>query len=134
MPAQALRVACPGSKTAAARRSADLPEQPIPPGFAPAAVVLCNPAIVFLNHNGRNVPEIRRVATMGLGALMRALRAPSAPPNSHVACLLQATYIAWFVLVGRNGQIVRPKIPVTVCGEPRPAVIASLNRLHWTSQ
>jgi hypothetical protein len=132
-PAQALRVACPGGNTAAARRSAALPEERIPAQFVPAAVVLCNPAIVFVNHNGRNVPSTRRVATTGLGRLMTALRAPSAPPDSNVACLDQATYVPWFVLVGRNGRVIRPKVPVTVCGDPSPAVLASLNALRWTT-
>jgi len=33
------------------------------------------------------------------------------------------------VLVGTNGQVIRPKIPVTGCGDPRPAVLAILNAL-----
>jgi hypothetical protein len=131
IPAQALRVTCSGSKTAAARRIAALPEQAIPAGFIPVAVVLCTPGIVFVNHNGRNVPSTRQIATAGLGSLITALRAPSAPRNSKVACLDQAVYVPWFVLVGRNGQVIRPKIPVTVCGDPSPAVLAILNALHF---
>jgi len=133
IPSQAQRIACPGSRTAAARRSAALPERSIPAPFVPVAVVLCNPAIVFVNHNDRTVPPTERVATAGLGRLMTALRAPSARPESDVACLDQATYVAWFVLVGRNGLIIRPKIPVTVYGDPSPAVLASLNALRWTT-
>jgi hypothetical protein len=131
LPAQALRVACPGGTTAAARRSAAMPEQAVPAGFSPAAVVLCNPAVVFLNHSGRNVPASRQVATIDLGRLMAALRAPSALPNSTAICLDQAAYLAWFVLVSKNGQVIHPKIPVTVCGDPSPAVVASLNALRW---
>jgi hypothetical protein len=131
IPAHALRVACPGGKTAAARRSAALPEQVVPARFIPVAVVLCDPGIVFVNHNGRNVPPTRKIATTGLGRLMTALRAPSAPRNSNVNCLDQAVYTPWFVVVGRNGQVIRPKIPVTVCGDPSPAVLASLNALPF---
>jgi hypothetical protein len=131
IPAQALRVACPGGTTAAARRSAALPEQAIPAGFIPVAVVLCDPGIVFVNHSGRNVPPVRQIATTGLGMLMTALRAPSAPQNSNVKCLDQAIYTPWFVVVGRNGKVIRPKIPVTVCGDPSPAVLASLNALAF---
>jgi hypothetical protein len=131
IPAQALRVACPGGKTAAARRSAALPEQAIPARFIPVAVVLCDPGIVFVNHNGRNVPPTRQIATTELGRLMTALRAPSAPQDSNVNCLVQAVYTPWFVLVGRNGQVIRPKIPVTVCGDPSPAVLANLNALPF---
>jgi hypothetical protein len=131
IPAQALRVACPGGKTAAARRSAALPAQAIPAQFIPVAVVLCDPGIVFVNHNGRNVPPTRLVATTGLGVLLTALRAPSAPQNSNVNCLDQAIYTPWFVVVGRNGQVIRPKIPLTACGDPSPAVLASLNALPF---
>jgi hypothetical protein len=75
-------------------------------------VVLCNPGIVILNHNGRNVPPTRQIATTELSRLMTA-----------------AVYIAWFGLVGRTGPVIRPRIPVTVCGDPRPAVLGSLNAL-----
>ena len=64
-----------------------------------------------------------------LGRLMSALRAPTAPQNSSEICLDQAVYVPWFVLVGTNGQVIRPKIPVTGCGDPRPAVLAILNAL-----
>jgi len=131
IPAPALRVACSGGKTAASRRYAALPEQAIPAGFIPVAVVLCTPGIVFVNHNGRNVPPTRRIATTALGSLMTALRAPSAPRNSKVDCLDQAVFVPWFVLVGRNGQVIRPKIPVTACGDPSPGVLASLNALPF---
>jgi hypothetical protein len=129
--AQAFRVACPGSQTAAARRSAALPERRIPARFMPVAVVLCSPAIVSVNHNGPNVPSTRQVATAKLRRLMAALRAPSARLNSHLACLDQAISVAWFVLVARDGQVIRPKIPVTGCGDPSPAVLTSLNALRW---
>jgi hypothetical protein len=131
IPAQALRVVCPGGKTAAARRWAALPEQAIPARFIPVAVVLCTPGVVFVNHNGRNVPPTRQIATAKLGRLMTALRARSARPNFNAACLDQAVYVAWFVLVGANGQVIRPKIPVTGCGDPSPAVLAILNALPF---
>jgi hypothetical protein len=94
--------------------------------------VLCNPAIVFLNHDGRNAPATRQVAAGNLGRLMTALRAPSVRPRPSVICPVQAVEIAWFVLVARSGQVLRPKIPVTACGDPSPAVLASLNALRWS--
>jgi hypothetical protein len=133
VPAQALRVACPGNQTQAARRSAALPERSVPARFTPVAVVLCTPAVVFVNGNGRNMPQTRLIAAADLGSLMTALRHPSAPPNSSVACMDQRTYVDWFVLVAKNGQVIRPKIPVTVCGDPSPAVLAGLNALRFRS-
>jgi hypothetical protein len=130
-PAQALAVACPGTATAAARHSAALPHKLIPARFTPVAVVLCTPAVVFVNRNGRNVPETRRVATADLGRLMTALRARSARPRLNVICPAQRISVDWFVLVGSKGQVIRPAIPVTDCGDPSPAVLASLAALGW---
>jgi hypothetical protein len=130
-PAHELAVACPGTATAAARRSAALPAKLIPARFTPVAVVLCTPAVTFVNHNGRNVPETRRVATADLGRLMTALRARSARPRLNVICPAQRISVDWFVLVARNGQVIRPAIPVTECGDPSPAVLASLAALGW---
>jgi hypothetical protein len=62
---------------------------------------------------------------------MTALRRPSAPPDPGVACADQVVSVGWFVLVGGNGQVIRPRIPVTECGEPSPAVLASLDALRW---
>jgi hypothetical protein len=129
--AQALGVACPSGSSAAARRSAALPSQAIPAGFAPVAVVRCNPVTVFLNHNRVRMRQVRQVATADLGTLMAALRARSAPANSNVVCPVQLIAIAWFVLIGKNGQVVLPNIPVTVCGDPSPAALASLGALGW---
>jgi hypothetical protein len=131
IPAQALRVACPSGSSAAARRSAALPSKAIPAGFIPVAVVLCGPAVVFVNHNHANVPPTRHVATANLGRLMAALRAPSAPANSNVICAAHVISIAWFVLIGKNGQVILPKLPTTACGDPSPAVRASLGALQW---
>jgi hypothetical protein len=112
-------------------RSAALPSQAIPAGFAPVAVVRCNPVTVFLNHNRVRMRQVRQVATADLGTLMAALRARSAPANSNVVCPVQLIAIAWFVLIGKNGQVVLPNIPVTVCGDPSPAALASLGALGW---
>lgn len=130
-PPEALRVACPGTRTTAARRSAALPEKPIPARFIAVAVVRCNPAVAFVNGNGPDAPATRQVATADLGRLMTALRAPSARPEPKVICPAQRIYVAWFVLIAGNGQIIRPAIPVTVCGEPSAAVLASLGALRW---
>jgi hypothetical protein len=48
-----------------------------------------------------------------------------------VICAAQLISIPWFVLVGKNGQVIRPEVPHGDCGEPLASVLASLSALHW---
>ncbi|HYZ57376.1 MAG TPA: hypothetical protein VE733_28265 [Streptosporangiaceae bacterium] len=129
IPAQALRVACPSDSSKAGRHAAAQPAQRIPAGFMPIAVVQCSPAVVSVN--GPQAAAVKEVAVSGLGRLVAALRAPSVRMRPDVICPAQAIYIPWFVLVGKNGQVIRPKVPHGDCGEPLAPVLASLNALHW---
>jgi hypothetical protein len=37
------------------------------------------------------------------------------------------------VLVSASGQVIRPVVPVGICGQPAAAVLASLKSLRWIS-
>lgn len=132
IPAQALRVACPNTGGKAGRQAAALPAAPVPAGFVPAAVVVCTPAIVLVN-GGASAAPVRKIAVTGLGRLVAALRAPTPRLPPGTVCATQLVYLPWFVLVGENGQVIRPKIPLGPCGELSAAVMHSLDALHWAA-
>ncbi len=132
IPAQALRVACPSASSTAGRQAAALPAEAVPEGFVPAAVVLCTLAIVPVN-GGMSTAPVRKIAVTGLGRLVAALRAPTPGLPPGTACAAQLIALPWFVLVGENGQVILPKIPLDPCGEPSAAVMQSLDALHWVT-
>jgi hypothetical protein len=76
----------------------------------------------------------KEVAVAGLSPLMAALRRPSATQtltSRVVWCPVVARIVPWLVLIGRDGQLIQPRIPVGACGVPVAPVLASLNSLHW---
>ena len=71
-----------------------------------------------------------------LGPLLKALLAPASTVGSFAAappCLMPTVDLFQLALVGANGQVIKPSIPVTVCGRPSQAVVASLAALTWTT-
>jgi hypothetical protein len=110
------------------------PGEPIPAGFKPVAVVECV-RVTSVNHGVIRIEERRQAAVAGLGRLLAALREPSHPQPKGVllpACLTPIVYSwPWFVLVSATGQVIHPVVPVGICGQPAPEVLASLKSLHW---
>jgi hypothetical protein len=133
IPAQALRVICPGADGAAGRHAAAQPAQPVPARFTPVAAVRYSPAFVPANDLGSRVAPVKEVAVSGLGRLVAALHSRPARLPPGTVCAAQSVYIEWFVLVGKNGQVIRPDIPLGNCGEPSAAVVSSLDALDWVT-
>jgi hypothetical protein len=108
------------------------PVEPIPAGFKPVAVVECV-LVTSANHGIIRIDERRQAAVAGLGRLLAALREPShpQPKAAFPACLTPIESWPWFVLVSASGQVIRPVIPVGICGQPTQEVLASLRALHW---
>ena len=108
------------------------PAESVPPGFKPVAVVQCVTAISVKSGSFR-LAQRKQAAVTGLGSLLAALRKPSTPrPKGALpACMVPANSGPWFVLVSATGQVIRPLVPVGLCGGPVPAVLASLHSLHW---
>jgi len=135
VPAPARQVRCPAGIPGPASLTA--PGQQalsIPTGFTLVAVVRCVRVVVRVPGRGMWLAEKRQAAVTGLARLMTALREPSAPHNSKgpiPQCLAPYTVLPWFVLVSRDGQVIRPRVPVNVCRLPIEAVLASLNSMHW---
>ena len=108
------------------------PAEPVPAGFRPVAVVECV-TVTSLGHGGVLTYQRRQAAVTGLGRLLAALREPSTPRSRGLlpACMVPGTSQLWFVLVSASGEVIRPAVPVGLCGEPIEPVLASLNSLHW---
>jgi hypothetical protein len=144
VPPAAKRVPCPGvmpplrlpglvqSGGAVQPNGPIQPEEPIPPGFRPAAVVECV-TVAAVHHGVVRIEERRQAAIAGLGRLMTALRHPYHPQLKVEAptCMRPAVPWPWFVLVGANGRVIHPIMPVGICGQPAPGVRDALNSLHW---
>lgn len=106
--------------------------QAIPAGFHAVAVVQCIPAAA-IDPAGRQGTDVRKeVAIAGFGPLLTALREPSDLRVDVLReCLLPFTIMARLALVGSDGAVIYPRIPVNVCGAPIPQVGARLAALHW---
>lgn len=110
--------------------------QAIPAGFQPVAAVQCVPV-------GSTPPPIgqlpfvhEEVAVSGLGPLLAALLEPSGTPgdsSSVPRCLAPAADVFQLALIGADGQVIEPLIPVTSCGGPIQPVVASIAGLAWTT-
>jgi hypothetical protein len=107
-----------------------LQNQAIPAGFKPVAAVRCVPT------GGQPTALRMEVATSNLGPLVAALLEPSSSASSLNAvprCLMPDVDGFPLALVGANGLVIRPSIPVSICGDPSQRVVASLFALHWTT-
>ncbi len=132
VPAAARNLICPPVLTGG--RLNPLLSQAIPAGFSAVAVVRCLPAGGIAPVRGQWTYVQKEAAVAGLGPLLTALRAPSARHSgAGVApgCPVLAAVVPRLALIGRDGAVIYPRIPVTVCGAPVQAVLASLGALHW---
>lgn len=141
VPAAAAQITCPlpgfARPADATEASQDVPgqhAQPIPRDFRPVAVVQCIEVGATAPGRGQYTNVRKQVAVAGLGSLMTALRQPSASPTRTglgPACPVTTAIVPWLMLIGGDGQLIHPQIPVTVCGAPIAPVMASLSSLHW---
>jgi hypothetical protein len=134
VPAEARRIPCPIRGYAAGLLNLPgLSGQAIPPGFSPVAVVQCVRIGAIAPAQQWNSMRAEAAVT-GLGPLLTALREPSerrTTAGTMPACLVPATAVPELALIGRDGQVIYPRIPVTACGVPIHQVVASLSALHW---
>ena len=129
-PASAL-LTCPLTKVQPGIQSARA--QPIPAGFTAVSVIECTELEVKVAGQGEWIALAKRVAFRGIGPLMSALRMPSERPTKNLACTTDAIFVPQFVLVGKNGKIVIPKVPTTGCGKPLPQFLASFHALKFVT-
>jgi hypothetical protein len=141
VPAAARQVVCPASEAQAGGLAYDgsvagqpvAGGQPIPAGFSPVAVVECVSLAPYGPGRGEGSGARKQAAISGLGGLMTAVREASAKhkaPGPIVGCITRPAS-PWFVLIGSNGQVIRPELPGGICSAAAGAVLSSLNSLHW---
>jgi hypothetical protein len=113
--------------------SPPLRAEPIPAGFDPVGVVECIRVPAIVPVAGPAPQEVRRVALGSLERLVAALRMPSIPRSRLLvqACLLPVDETPWIVLIGPDGRLLHPRVPVGACGLPIVPVQVSLSSLHW---
>jgi hypothetical protein len=135
VPAAAMALSCPLPGLAfGPLKTPGTAGQVIPAGFSPVAVVQCRAggAIAPVTGDGNYVRK--EVAVAGLGPLLIALREPSAPragPGPTPGCPILTVAVPELALIGRDGSVIYPRIPVTVCDAAIQPVTASLAGLHW---
>jgi hypothetical protein len=76
---------------------------------------------------------VEKRATAHLDALAAALRADDEPVPWNQACTADLQLVVWFAVVTDDGTWLRPRIPMTSCGQPQPAISAALGALTWTT-
>jgi hypothetical protein len=129
---------CPSSATdpAIARLRAVTAESALPKGFDTVAVVRCLIDERAVAGDGSWQFAVAQRASAGLADLLRLLQQPnaSAPARTQIACPADLLMVPDFGLVGSDGTVVRPKLPLTVCGAPMPNVLTALNGLPWKTE
>jgi hypothetical protein len=129
---------CPAASTdpAVEKLHAITAESALPKDFHAVAIVRCISEQRAVKGDGTWVFDIAQRATANLSGLVGLLREPdqSPSPNSQVACAAALLLVPAFGLVGPDGTVIRPRLPVTECGQPQPAVLAALNALSWKTE
>jgi hypothetical protein len=132
--AEAKALICPPPGPALGRLNAGAARQVIPAGFSPVAVVQCRATGAIAPVAGQLAYVRKEVAVADLRPLLVALQEPSAPrsgPGPTPGCPVLTMPVPELALIGRDGTVIYPRIPVTVCGAAIAPVTASLAVLHW---
>lgn len=106
---------------------------PLPPGFKVIAAMRCIQADRVVPGRGLWEFELRQVADHGLARLAAALRRPSVPPPPNLACAVPGVSVPPFMLLGRDGRMIYPKLPTEECGNPQRQVLTAVRELHWVT-
>lgn len=124
-PIVAGRPACDGWPASAVRGKAP------PPSFVPVAVLRCVGGIQTIPGKGQWETATLERADRNLAPLLTALRRPSQQRPPGVMCTDLVALPPQFVLVGRDGTAIWPRLPLTGCGQVQSGVFAALAALPW---
>jgi hypothetical protein len=80
---------------------------------------------------GRWLTAILEKADQNLGPLTEALRATSGTPRPGKMCPQFVILPPQIVLAATDGMMIRPRLPVTDCGQLQHGVISALDALRW---
>ena len=103
----------------------------LPASFEPVAVIRCVTDYQMIPGKGQwEVATLER-ADQGLAPLLTALQRPNQtrPPGTFCSDLVELP--PQFVLVGKDGQAIRPALPVTGCGLVQRELLGALAALPW---
>ncbi len=129
---------CPSSATdpAIGKLRALTTESALPKGFSAVAVVRCVVDQRAVAGDGIWQFAVAQRASSGLGEFLRLLQQPSAsaPARATIVCPADLLMVPDFGLVGSDGTVIRPKLPLTVCNQPMVNVLGALNNLPWTTE
>ncbi|GGO08340.1 hypothetical protein [Micromonospora parathelypteridis] len=104
----------------------------IDPAFSPVAAVICGRQIRPGPNGGQEQVATERRAEE-IAALLAALRLPNQRARGENICTLDMVVPPWLALVDDRGRWLRPYLPTTSCGRPRPEVLAALDGSQWTT-
>jgi hypothetical protein len=117
--------ACAGWPTSAVRGKAP------PPSFEAAAVLRCAVGFQTIPGKGQWETATMERADRDLAPLLTALQRPSQRRPAGVKCPDLAAMAPQFVLVGRDGTAIWPRLPLSGCGQVQSGVLATLSALPW---
>jgi hypothetical protein len=116
--------ACAGWPSNAARGA-------LPASFVPVAVIRCVTSDQMISGKGQwEVATLER-ADKNLAPLTAALRHPAPQRNPGALCPYVAMIPPQFVMVGGDGRMIIPRLPLSGCGLVQPRVLAALSALSW---
>ncbi|MGC4744654.1 hypothetical protein ACLQ28_03160 [Micromonospora sp. DT201] len=104
----------------------------IDPAFSPVAAVICGRQIRPGPNGGREQVATERRAEE-IAPLLAALRLPNQQAHGENLCTLDMLVPPWLALLDHRGRWLRPYLPTTSCGKPRPEVMAALDGSRWTT-
>lgn len=104
---------------------------PIPPSFTPVAVLRCVTGYTAVPGKGEWLTATLEKADQNLMPLVRALRTTPGQMRPGMICPQFATLPPQIVLIGADGTAIRPRFPVTDCGQIQQQAIAALDALRW---
>ena len=121
----------PAAKTQCTGWPASAPSGRLPRSFVPGSVLRCVTATVAVPGKGTWLAATLEKADSGLEPLAGALSAASGHMEPGHMCPQFMVAPPQIVMVSRDGTMVRPRFPVTGCGQIQPQVLAALNALRW---
>jgi hypothetical protein len=106
-------------------------QQRVPVSFRTVWVLRCHDDTRPIPGNGVWWFRIEEHADTDAAALVAALRKPDEVTPPGTICPANATSIGYVALVDAAGDVLFPRAPLALCGEPQGAVIAALKGLAF---
>jgi hypothetical protein len=103
----------------------------LPPSFVPVAALRCVTSYQIIPGKGRWETATLERADQGLAPLLTALQRPNQARPAGTFCSDLVELPPQFVLVGKDGQVIWPALPVTGCGLVQRELLSALDALPW---